>query len=506
MAGPKSNKRKRNAQSNNQSNKNPKHTATSLPSPPSSDTNEPKSLSTIISEEEIEITVDTLATLSKHPTLIKSKPCKSLRTAVFDFRQACTTGANTTGEAMNLTARVSAAIADGKYTDALVVLAEMRVRGEAPKLGALCRWVRELDVISGVSLGEGGGSEGANAEARGRGDNAERIRVVDAILRVTGPRDLNFSAGDLGMERAIVQKEIWDLHDPVTPRLPVRESVLDGSIYNGPSTKDSYKSLFHILETTPGPQRKPPNAHDAVLYLTSNNAIPLSPIPPQTTAHAHPHVPHLSLIRNVLHPSECTSLVSACEAIGFLPDAPLADDGPDASILAHNVYWLIDTALHDALWSRVSPFVPSSMGGRKVRGLNRRFRVYRYVPGASYRAHIDGAWPPSSTTPVPGTPSGLKYIYDSSPQDRKQSSLFTFLIYLNDEFEGGETTFFLPSVREGVLNAYPVKPVIGSVALFPHGEMGDRQGPLLHEGTGGRRGAKYVVRTEVEYDVEAGLE
>lgn len=92
------------------------------------------------------------------------------------------------------------------------------------------------------------------------------------------------------------------------------------------------------------------------------------------------------------------------------------------------------------------------------------------------------------------------YQYDSSPPTKKQSSLFTFLIYLNDDFEGGETTFFLPSVKEGTMNAYPMKPVMGSVAVFPHGET---NGALLHEGTGVRKGAKYVIRTDVEYDVDA---
>jgi hypothetical protein len=95
------------------------------------------------------------------------------------------------------------------------------------------------------------------------------------------------------------------------------------------------------------------------------------------------------------------------------------------------------------------------------------------------------------------------YIYDSSPPDAKQSSLFTFLIYLNDEFEAGETTFFLPSAREGSMNAYPVKPIQGTVAMFPHGET---EGSLLHEGTGVRKGArpsaKYVIRTDVLYDVD----
>jgi hypothetical protein len=106
----------------------------------------------------------------------------------------------------------------------------------------------------------------------------------------------------------------------------------------------------------------------------------------------------------------------------------------------------------------------------------------------------DGAWPPSGIDPITKT-----YVYDSSPPNARQSSLFTFLIYLNDQFEGGETTFFMPSVREGIMNAYPVKPVLGGIAMFPHGETA---GALLHEGTGVRKGAKYVIRTDVLYDVD----
>jgi len=107
----------------------------------------------------------------------------------------------------------------------------------------------------------------------------------------------------------------------------------------------------------------------------------------------------------------------------------------------------------------------------------------------------DGAWPPSSIDTQTST-----YIYDSSPPTAPQSSLFTFLLYLNDEFSGGETTFFLPDRAEGVINAFPVRPVQGSVALFPHG---DSKGSLLHEGTGvkGEGNAKYIIRTDVEYDV-----
>lgn len=55
------------------------------------------SLHTVISDEEISITVETLVALAQYPNLIKSKACRDLRTAVYDFRQASTTGLNTAG-------------------------------------------------------------------------------------------------------------------------------------------------------------------------------------------------------------------------------------------------------------------------------------------------------------------------------------------------------------------------------------------------------------------------
>ena len=68
-------------------------------SPPDSDESfEPRSIQTVVSDEELEIAVETLTTLAQYPGLIKSKPCKDLRTAVHEFRQACTTGVNAAGK------------------------------------------------------------------------------------------------------------------------------------------------------------------------------------------------------------------------------------------------------------------------------------------------------------------------------------------------------------------------------------------------------------------------
>jgi hypothetical protein len=92
-------KRKRNTV---QTNVVKKPATSGIPSPPH-DTNplEPSNVYSVVSSEEIEVAVEALQTLTEYPTLIKSKACKDLRTAVYGFRQACTTGLNSAGECYN---------------------------------------------------------------------------------------------------------------------------------------------------------------------------------------------------------------------------------------------------------------------------------------------------------------------------------------------------------------------------------------------------------------------
>lgn len=49
------------------------------------------------------------------------------------------------------------------------------------------------------------------------------------------------------------------------------------------------------------------------------------------------------------------------------------------------------------------------------------------------------------------------------------------------------------------MHAFPVKPSVGCALVFPHG---DTDGSLLHEGSPVGEGAKYVIRTEVLYEVK----
>ena len=343
---------------------------------PPPDAGEPRTIQSIgLDDDDLDLAIDTLKTLAENPSVIKSKSCKDLRTAVYDFRQACTTGVNAAGDT-NLTARISGALADGQYIESRVMLAEMRIRGKMPKLGALCRWVRDLDVVSGLA-------EQLDPAGRSRSSKEKELLVVlDAILRLTGPTDYTMIKEiDDG---PIIPRKPWDIKETSTSR-SVYDSVLDRSIFT--SLSKDVKSKFRIIEITPGLQRKPVNLHPAILHASRDNAIELSE-DVDTIKHGHPIVPNLYMLENVLSPEECVQIVAVAETIGFTPDAPLRAGGEESSILAHNFYWVVDNAFCTRLWERVKSFMPTKVGGKKARGINRRFRVYRYVPGAEYRAHI----------------------------------------------------------------------------------------------------------------------
>ena len=59
---------------------------------------EPTTLSELgLSSDDLDISVDTLNTLAANSGYTKLKVCRNLRTAVFEFRKACSIGVNSTG-------------------------------------------------------------------------------------------------------------------------------------------------------------------------------------------------------------------------------------------------------------------------------------------------------------------------------------------------------------------------------------------------------------------------
>lgn len=90
-------KRKQTSLANEGPSKKPK-TSSIITPPPEKSAGEPKTIQAIgLEEDDLELAIDTLNSLSSNPSVIKSKACRDLRTAVYDFRQACTTGFNASG-------------------------------------------------------------------------------------------------------------------------------------------------------------------------------------------------------------------------------------------------------------------------------------------------------------------------------------------------------------------------------------------------------------------------
>lgn len=93
-------------------------------------------------------------------------------------------------------------------------------------------------------------------------------------------------------------------------------------------------------------------------------------------------------------------------------------------------------------------------------GLNEMLRFYRYIPPQRFKMHPDGSF----------------------KRNENERSLYTFLVYLNDGFIGGETNF---------RDHGPVIPKAGSLLIFKH--------ELWHEGKPLIQGTKYVLRSDVMY-------
>ncbi len=195
--------------------------------------------------------------------------------------------------------------------EARILLAEMRIRREEPKLEALCRWVRDLDVISGMSTRPDGASQVAIERSA---EDKERLSVLDAVLRSTGLVDTNAEAFCHSSSPCIAVQTIWDLR-PSASSLQVYESVRDKTIFA--AVPSSLPQSLRVIETTEGRLRKPPNHHPAILYTSTPNAIPLSPESPSITYRPHPIVPGLGLALNVLSPAECTAIIAAGESVNF---------------------------------------------------------------------------------------------------------------------------------------------------------------------------------------------
>ena len=171
---------------------------------------------------------------------------------------------------------------------------------------------------------------------------------------------------------------------------------------------------------------------------------------------------NIFVVSEFFSPEECKAYIDLSEGIGF-EDAPITTAmgfimRPD--IRNNTRVILDDTERATTLWDRCREYIPK-IDCLSPTGVNERFRFYRYESGQKFYWHRDGYF----------------------KRDCGERSYLTFMIYLNDDFEGGETSFTVGKIP----------PKQGMALFFLH--------PLLHQGDEVTKGRKYVLRTDVMFDV-----
>lgn len=120
-----------------------------------------------------------------------------------------------------------------------------------------------------------------------------------------------------------------------------------------------------------------------------------------------------------------------------------------------------DAKLSADLWEIARATYPFVVDGVSPLGLNERFRFYRYESGQRFKRHIDGRY----------------------KRNENEESRITFMVYLNDDYTGGQTRF-----KDVV-----IQPRKGMALFFIHEQK--------HESIPITEGAKYVLRSDVMYTI-----
>ena len=195
------------------------------------------------------------------------------------------------------------------------------------------------------------------------------------------------------------------------------------------------------------------------------------------------------LIEDALTPEECERLIEQAERAGFSE----FDAGK-------NTHAALQVCVHEALeaaaCARISRHIPREVDtSRYAHLLNQRWRFYRYAADGKqeFRPHVDAGFPPSSVDE-----DALVMDAHAGRYESRYSALF----YLNDDFEGGATRFYLANGTD-----IDVKPAQGACLLIKQaleGEEWEVADVAGHAGTEVFKGRpKYVIRTDCMYTTQS---
>ena len=172
------------------------------------------------------------------------------------------------------------------------------------------------------------------------------------------------------------------------------------------------------------------------------------------------HTDKIWTIENFLKAQHCDDLILFSEHRGY-EEAKVSFPGGAQMVKGlRNNYRLIfeDQKLAQTLYHQMADFLPVVEKAWVPKALGAIFRFYRYDNEQRFKRHIDGR-----------------------VQVKDLESRLTFMVYLNDDFEGGETKFD---------DAF-ISPKIGMALLFVHEQK--------HESLPIKIGRKYVLRSDILY-------
>lgn len=179
------------------------------------------------------------------------------------------------------------------------------------------------------------------------------------------------------------------------------------------------------------------------------------------------HTSHnLFEIEHFLSAHQCIESINYAESMGF--------EAADVSLTVNKRAYRPDLRNNDRLndysteraklwWDKLSTLPLPMYEGSTPCACSPYFRFYKYSPGQKFAMHKDGSQSINGNT-----------------------TLFTLIVYLNSEYTGGRTQFRQDDIT--------ITPKTGNALLFEH--------HLWHKSTALLTGCKYVIRTDIVYELD----
>lgn len=171
--------------------------------------------------------------------------------------------------------------------------------------------------------------------------------------------------------------------------------------------------------------------------------------------------PYLCEMRNIFTKEECKKLITIAEDIGW-------HEPHTGGVYMRSI--MVSEDLADTLTERIWKHLPKEYERRELLYINDHFRFSKYNTGGHFKVHQDGN----------NLDNKYKEKYGYST-----ISYFTINIFLNDDFEGGGTTFYGYDFKK----KHTVVPEAGKGAIF----FKDQN----HAGDRVKSPYKYLLRTDI---------